>query len=149
FTSSIMGGIIGALALMAALPILRPLILSLGAPELFMVALLGLAMIGSLTGKEPLIGLSLGLFGLLLSQIGIDFQTGIAKWTFGQPCLLDGLPEVPAILGLFALPEVMELVGRGKTIAQVEAVAQVGRDVVQGIRDSFRHWLLVVRSSLL
>ena len=66
FTSSAIGGIIGAIALFLAIPVLRPLVLILGPPEFFMLVMVGVAMVGTLSGKSPIKGIIIGgsVFGL-------------------------------------------------------------------------------------
>ena len=84
FTSSAIGGIIGAVELFAAIPILRPLVLWLGPPEFFMLVMVGIAMVGSLSGKAPVKGITAGAFGLLISMVGVHIITGIHRFTFDQ-----------------------------------------------------------------
>jgi putative tricarboxylic transport membrane protein len=149
YMSSMIGGIIGALALLAALPILRPLVLSMGSPEFLMVALLGVSMIGTLAAASPFIGIALGLFGIMLSMVGMHPMTGAYRWTFGQTYLMEGIPYLPVILGLFAIPELMELIGRGTTIAEKGKAANITRDLIRGIKDSWRNWFLVIRCGVI
>ena len=147
YSASLLGGIFGALVLAAAIPIMRPLVLSVGSPELFMLGLLGISMVGVLSGGAPLQGLIAGLAGILISMVGMDPQTGILRWTLGYPYLWDGVPLVPAVMGIFGLPEVAEMVTREKAIADVPRHAIKG--VREGIRDTLRNWFLVLRCSAL
>ncbi len=149
YTSSILGGLFGAIVLLLTLPVLEPLVLSMGSPELLMVSLLGVSMVGTLTGRVPLIGLALALFGVLLSMIGQDPETAIYRWTFDQLYLFDGLPFIPVALGIFALPELIETVGRGQSLATQGTMAGISRGLFRGIRDTFKNWFLVVRCSLI
>jgi len=147
YSASMLGGIFGAVALLVAIPIMRPLVLSVGSPELFMLGLLGISMVGVLSGKAPLQGLIVGLAGVLVSMVGMDPQTGVLRWTFGALYLWDGLPLVPAVMGVFGIPEIIEMVMREKSIADVPSRAIKG--VAVGIGDTFRNWFLVVRCSVL
>src|SRR6266508_5120086 len=85
--SSLLGALIGAFALALAIPIVRPLVLSFGAPELFMLAIVGIAFISSLSGqggRALLRGILAGLLGLLFALVGQDPQAGVLRFTFGQ-----------------------------------------------------------------
>ncbi|MBI3077614.1 MAG: tripartite tricarboxylate transporter permease [Deltaproteobacteria bacterium] len=143
--SSLVGAILGALALALAIPVVQPLVLSVGSPEMFMLALLGITFVASLSGEAILKGLIAGGIGLFFAMVGMDPQSGIERYAFGQLVLWDGIGLVPATIGLFAIPEVIELAVRGGSIAQT----QVGRlgGVLEGVKDTFRHWWLVLRCS--
>ena len=84
FTSSAIGGIIGAIALFLAIPVLRPLVLILGPPEFFMLVMVGIAMVGTLSGKAPIKGVIVGGLGILVSLVGVHISTGIYRFTFDQ-----------------------------------------------------------------
>ena len=83
----------------------------LGPPEMLMVALWGMTLIARLRGRHLARGLLAGVFGLLLGTVGLSVR-GAARGTFGFDLLLDGIPTVPAIVGLFAAAELFNLVGR-------------------------------------
>lgn len=146
YSASMIGGVIGALILALAIPIMQPLVLSVGAPEFFMLGLLGISMVGVLSGRFPIRGLMAGFAGILLSMVGMDPQTGILRWTFGLPYLWDGIPLVPAVMGIFGLPEIVEMAIKGTAISEVPRHAI--RGVREGIRDTLRNWGLVARCSV-
>ncbi|UCH74770.1 MAG: tripartite tricarboxylate transporter permease, partial [Rhodospirillales bacterium] len=102
FTSSVCGGLFGAVVLAMSIPILRPFILSVGTPELLAICLLGLTLVASLSYGALTKGLIAAAVGLLLSTIGDEPQTGELRWTFDLLYLWDGLSLVPLALGLFA-----------------------------------------------
>lgn len=145
YTSSLLGGLLGALILALSIPVLRPIVLAFGSPEFFMMGILGISMVAVLSGNAPLKGLIAGALGLALGMVGMDPQTGVIRWSFGQLYLWDGIPLVPIALGIFAIPEIVDLLIRGTRIADVPREAMKG--VVTGIMDSFRHWFLVLRCS--
>jgi TctA family transporter len=150
--SSMVGALIGAFALAAAIPIVRPLVLSFGSPELFMLAIVGLAFIASLSAsgvRGMLRGFLAGGLGLLLATIGQDPQAGIARFTFDLLYLWNGLELVPVLVGIFAIPEIIELCVRRTSIAGELPAGQLTRGAVQGIKDTFRHFWLTVRCSLI
>ena len=143
--SSLFGAVFGALVLALAVPIVRPLVLTFGSPEFFMLALLGITFVASLSGEALVKGLVAGCLGLWFATIGLDPVTGIQRYTFGQLFLWDGIGLVPVTIGFFAIPEVIDLAIQGSSIAQVE-VGRLG-GVWQGVRDTFTHWWLVLRCS--
>jgi TctA family transporter len=146
FTASVCGGLFGALVLAVSIPILRPFILSVGTPELLAICLLGLTLVASLSYGALLKGLIAASVGLLLSTIGDEPQTGELRWTFEMLYLWDGLSLVPLALGLFAVPEIIDLGASRGTIAGGHAKS--GRwQQLEGVRDAIRNWWLVLRCS--
>lgn len=117
-SSSLLGALIGAVALALAVPFLRPLVLAFGSPELFMLAVLGVTFVAALTEGAVLKGLISGAIGLLVSFVGMDAQTSIVRYTFGQLSLWDGVGLVAVAVGLFAIPELVDLAVSGKSIGE-------------------------------
>lgn len=143
YMASLLGGIFGAVVLAVSIPVLRPLVLAFGSPEFFMMGLLGISMVAVLSGRAPIRGLVAGALGLMVGMIGVDPQTGGMRWTFGLLYLWDGIPLVPVTLGIFAIPEIVDLVIKGTSIADVPQEKMKGAMI--GIKDAFRHWFLVIR----
>ncbi len=143
--SSLIGAVFGAFALALAIPIVRPLVLAIGSPEFFMLALLGVTFLASLSGEAVIRGLTAAALGLMLATVGLDPISGIERFTFDNLYLWDGIKLVPVTLGLFAIPEVIELWVKGSSIAE-EKVEKLG-GVMEGVKDTFRHWGLVLRCS--
>ena len=146
FTSSALGGLFGAFVLVAAIPILRPVVLAFGPPEVFMLAMLGLATVGMLGGNDALRGWAAAGLGVTLAMVGRDPIHATPRFTFGQPFLWDGLPLIAVALGLFALPELLALSRRGGVVAQVQ-LTNVWSGQLQGIKDVFKNWSLLLRCS--
>jgi len=149
FVVSAMGGIFGAVFLAGTIPVMRPLVLKFASPEVFMLIMLGIVMIGTVSGANPVKGILAGTIGLFVSLIGMDPQLGIPRYALGQAYLLYGLSLVPLIMGLFALPQVIDLAVKGR-IADVAPERKAKTDIPglkQGIRDAFHHWPIVLRSS--
>src|SRR5690348_8229369 len=109
YMSALIGGLFGAGLMALALPLARPLILYIGSPELLALSVFGISMVAVLSGDSPLRGLTMACAGLMLSMIGSDPQTGTLRWTMDSLYLWDGLPLVPLTLGIFALPELCDL----------------------------------------
>src|SRR5712691_1653934 len=150
--SSLVGALIGAAALAAAIPIVRPLVLTFGSPELFMLAIVGLAFIASLSaqGARGMVrGFLAGGLGLFLAMIGQDPQAGMARYTLDTLYLWQGLDLVPVLVGLFAIAEIIDLVVRGTSIAGDAPAGRISRGALEGIKDVFRHFWLTIRCSLI
>jgi TctA family transporter len=145
--SSLLGAVIGAFALAASIPVMQPLVLALGSPELFMLTVLGVTFIASLSGGSVIRGLASGLFGFLLAGVGMSAETGVPRYTFGLVYLFDGLDLVPITIGLFAIPEIIDLAVRGTSIAETHFGKLVG--VWEGVKDTIRHLGLTIRASLI
>jgi putative tricarboxylic transport membrane protein len=146
FFVSMIGGIIGGVALFATLGFIRPVVLALGAPELLMLAFFGLSLVGILSIGAPIPGLIASALGLLIGSIGVAPATFAYRFTFDTLYLTEGLPIAVVALGLFALPEMLDLLISNQRIAGSAKVAGRLRD---GVRDAFRSKWLVVRSALI
>src|ERR1700741_4574805 len=113
YLSAMIGGIFGAFLMAVSIPILRPVILYLGSPELLAISVFGISMVSTLSGNAPLRGVCAACFGMMLSMIGTDPQSGTLRWTMDTLYLWDWMPLVPVPLGIFALPELCDLaIGR-------------------------------------
>jgi TctA family transporter len=144
FTASVVGGLFGALVLALAIPILRPFVLSVGTPELLVICLLGLTLIVTLSHGALFKGLVAASLGLLLATIGDESQTGTLRWTFDSFYLWDGLSLVAVALGLFAIPEMIDLGASKKAISKSDAKADPWQQI-QGAKDVVKNWWLVLR----
>lgn len=149
FTVSAFGGVFGALILAVSLPLILPVILAFNAPELFMLGVLGLAMVGSLSGGSIIKGLTVAALGILLSTVGYAETIAIPRFHFGTTYLIDDLPIIPVVLGLFALPELMELAIRNTSISRTATEQTREGGMIEGIRDAGRHWWLASKSALI
>jgi TctA family transporter len=144
FTASLVGGLIGPIVLLASLPFLRPLVLTFGSPEFFVLTIWGLAMVGVLSGNAPVKGLLAGIIGVLIATVGLDVKSGIERFAFGEPYLWEGISLILVALGLFGVPECIDLARRKSSIAERH---ELGSGFSEGIKDVFRHWWLTIRSS--
>lgn len=147
FSSSVVGGLWGALLLGVSVPVLRPIVLEIGSPELLAICVFGLSLVAVLSGGSPLKGLAGACIGLLVATAGDDPQTGTLRWTFDSLYLWDGLPVVPLALGLFAIPELGDMAITKQSINvnadDEKRDARFGQ--LDGIKDTFRNWFLVLR----
>jgi TctA family transporter len=149
FASSLVGGLVGAVVLAVSIPVLRPIMLSIGSPELLAFTLFGMSMVATLSGRAPLKGLTAAGLGLMIAMIGSRAQSGTLRWTFGWLYLWDGMPLVPATLGIFALPELAELAVSRKRIAGDNAPKSNLSSQWEGVRDVAQNWWLVLRCGVL
>jgi TctA family transporter len=147
YMSSLMGGVFGAFLMFISIPILRPVMLFLGSPELLAFSVLGISMVAVLSGNAPLRGLTAGCLGIMIAMIGTDPQSGTLRWTFDSLYLWDGLPLTPLLLGVFALPELCDLLISRTAIAADTSIGNIYKGQWQGAKDCFRHWWLIVRCS--
>ncbi len=150
FTCSAIGGVLGGLFMGLSIPIVQPLVLSFAKPEFFMLGLLGLCMVGSLSGRSVLKGMTVAGLGLLMSQVGYAEQIAIPRYWMNTTYLLDGLPLVPVVLGLFSLPELVSLAVSNRSISDVprEKISG-GSGIWLGVKDCFIHWWLLLRSAVI
>ena len=146
FSASVIGGLFGAMLLALSVPIIRPIILEITSPELLAICVFGLSLVAVLSGSSPLKGLAAACLGLMVATAGDDPQTGTLRWTFDSLYLYDGLPVVPLALGLFAIPEIADMVIARQSISG-NANAGSRWAQLQGIRDVFRNKFLVLRCS--
>lgn len=146
FMSNMIGGVIGAVVLFFALWTARPLVLALGSPEFFMMALLGLSMVAVLSRASPLVGLTSGLLGMAVGVVGIAPAVYEIRYTFDVAYLFDGVSLPVFALGLFAFPEMLDLLIKNEAISKSAALAG---SLVAGVRDAIKHRWLVVRSAAL
>ena len=147
FSASLLGGLIGAAALTALVPFARPLVLMFGAPELLMLTILGLCMVGVLSGNRPILGILGACLGLILGMVGGAPAAPEYRWAYGILYLYDGFSLVIVALGLFAIPEIIDLLARGGSIAR--RGAGLGSGWMDGVRDVMRNKYLVVRHSII
>jgi TctA family transporter len=147
YMSSLMGGVFGALLMAVSIPVLRPVMLFIGSPELLAFSVLGISMVAVLSGNAPLRGLVAGCLGIMIAMIGTDPQTGTLRWTFDSLYLWDGLPLTPLLLGVFALPELCDLLIARVAISADTGTANIYKGQWQGVKDCFIHWWLIMRCS--
>jgi len=147
-TSGALGGIFGGILMIALIPIVRPMVLSFGSPELFFLVLLGISFITAIAEGKMLKGLVSGGIGILLALFGYQMTTGIPRFSFGTEYLEDGIKLIPLTLGLFAFPEVIDLAVGGEACSRTgKSVAKIGSDLFEGVKDVFRHFWLFLRCS--
>ena len=152
YVSSLIGGLIGGAALLAVLPVAREVLKLFGSAEFFLLGLLGIATVAMLSSGAMVKGLLTAALGLAIALVGFSPITGEIRASLGIEYLWDGLPLIPMLLGLFAIPELTNLVVSNTTIATErldEVLKGSGDDVKEGMREALRHKWLITRSSLI
>lgn len=139
------GGIFSCIILAFMAPMLASVALKFGPTEYFSLACFGLAIIASLS-NDILKGLLVGCFGMLLSTIGSDPIGGTLRFTFGATGLSDGIPFIPALIGLFAISEVLVQIER---IFQKEIVNIKLSGTIPSLKELARCWKSLLRGSLI
>jgi TctA family transporter len=149
-TASAMGSAIGVVVLIALLPVVRQVILAFSFPEFALLALMGLAAIAAASQGSLFKGLISGGLGLLLSFVGFAPVAGELRYVFGIPSLTQGVDLIAALIGLFAISEVIRLLVRKERVARdLDALRFPSKQVWEGVRFTFRHPWLLIRSSVL
>jgi len=150
FTVSAMGGVFGAAVMCLSLPILHPVVKTFMNPEIFLLAVLGLSMVGSLSGSSPWKGIAVAAFGILLGMVGYSESGAVPRFYMGFDYLLDGMPLLPLVLGLFAIPELLDLAVRNVSIADKgENTSSNYTLLFQGVKEAFQNWWLALRCAVL
>ena len=146
YAVSAIGGVVGAVALLITLPFIRPILNQISFPEVAALALFGVLMVSALSRGAMLKGLIAGLLGILLGTIGTSYISGLPRFDMGMLFLFDGLPLVPVTIGLFALPELVDLTMRGQPVGISGSVSN--REVYRGVLEGLKRWRMTVRQSL-
>ncbi|MEL6683375.1 MAG: tripartite tricarboxylate transporter permease [Pseudomonadota bacterium] len=147
FASSLFGGLVGAAFLTVFILAARPIVLLFKTPELLMITIFGLSMVGILAGRVALKGIVAACLGLLVGTIGEGASAGELRMsTYDMPYLTDGLKLVIVGLGIFAIPEIVALLRQDKAISDR---APLGGGWAEGVKDWWANKWLSVRCSLI
>lgn len=140
FTVSTLNGLLWGSLTFLLMPYYARLILILGIPELLALTVLAFATVGFLSSKYWVRSLIALLVGVGLGLIGYD-DNASPRWTFGWDYLLDGIQLIPVIVGLFAIPELLNGL-RTRSVTAVKEGPDHYRQMMEGIKAAFRHWRL-------
>lgn len=148
--ASAFGGVVGALVLALFIPILRPIAMTFGSAEIFMLIVFGLTFIVVISRESIPRGFSAALLGLLLSTVGLGVHTGIGRYTFGQLWLWDGIHIVTIVLGVFAFAEMIALGAKGRKAKIAEGEVEMSwAQLWEGTIAVGKHWWLAVRTAII
>jgi len=144
--ASVFSGIGSVFFLITIAPILSRVALAFSAPEYFALAIFGLTIIASISGKTMTKGLLSGLFGLLISTIGTDPIQGYGRFTLGFIDLLDGVPFIPALIGFFAFSEVLN---QFEFLVEPKKASYNLKNLIPSLKD-FKHVLpIMIKSTVI
>jgi putative tricarboxylic transport membrane protein len=104
---SVFGGFVGILALAAGAPVLSNLALLFAPRDYLLLAIWGILLVGSLSGRSLAKGVFAGALGVLMGMVGLDPMTAEGRFTFGSVQLTSGIPYVAAMIGFFGVSEVL------------------------------------------
>ena len=121
FLASAVGGVIGVLLLIFLTPVLAQWALAFGPSHLFWLAILGVTIIGSLDSSSVVKGLLSGCIGMWLATIGFDDIMGAQRFIF-HSSLSGGINIIPALIGLFAIPQVITMFAKGRVPSGAEVI---------------------------
>lgn len=147
-SSSVVGTLSSYVLLMFIIEPVSGIVLRMGPLELFVVAVWGLMLLGSLAGDSIPRGLLAGAFGLLLGTVGMN-SAGYIRGTMGIPWLLDGIPTIPAMMGLLAASQLLNLVNTRHLIEDEELRKISLKKILRGFRETFRYKPIIARGALI
>jgi len=143
-TASYIGGTVSAFALLFFAPVIASLALKFGAPEYFAVAMVGLVCIAGVSGKSVVKGCIGACIGMFLGCIGMDPMDGLPRFTMGSVDLLSGIALIPALVGLFAITEVLANMEASDNPSEMIEQKISLKDVLPNLKEYFAaKWVLV------
>ncbi|HEX2765766.1 MAG TPA: tripartite tricarboxylate transporter permease [Candidatus Limnocylindria bacterium] len=143
--ASALGALFGVLVLIVSLPFVRGVILAFGPAEFFALSVAGVALLATVSTRSVRKGLIAGLLGMAFGLIGINYNLGGLRYTFDIPALYDGIPLTAAVIGLFAIPEMVALLSQGESISRGETVMRGG--AWRGVMEVLRRPGTLIRSA--
>lgn len=146
--ASASGAVVGLVCLILLIPVARPVILAFSWPEFFWLAVFGLTAIAVTSQGSLLKGLISGGIGLLFSFVGHSAMSGEVRFGLGTNYLWDGVQLIPAIIGLFAISEVIKLAVQEGTIAKSPTDVKKG-SIWKGVKTVIQNPSLFVRSAVI
>jgi putative tricarboxylic transport membrane protein len=145
-TAGALGGILGLAVLIFTAPPLASLALRFGPPENAMLALFALSVISAIVKRNPIKGLVSATIGLLLATVGTDLISGETRFAFGLDIIEDGVPFIQAMVGVFAISQVMILAECDRGISKVELA---GSGLLTGFKTTFKYPFTLLRSFII
>ena len=146
--SSAIGGTLSYMVMLVGIGTVAAAALKFGPPELFLIAIAGVAVLGAVGSGSPAKIFASGAFGLLVGTIGV-VPTGEWRATFGNPYLVEGVQVIPVLIGMFVVSELLMLVGRDYVVdAEVKGQRSL-RGIFSGFRKPFNYMTTLIRSPVL
>jgi len=125
--ASTFGGLVSAFSLLFFSPQISKVAMSFGAPEYFALAIFGLSVIASVSGKSILKGLVSGSVGMILASVGIDSISGIGRFTFGNVKMYNGIKMIAVLLGVYAIAQIISRVDRTEKVGEASSLSGTDR----------------------
>jgi len=144
-TASVIGGFMGIIALATAAPIISEFSLMFAPRDYFLLAVMGILLIGSLSGESLAKGIFSGALGIFLSMIGMDSFTGQGRFTFGSVGLMSGIHFVAIMIGLFGVSEALVQIHD----LHIKPIKQNVKKIIPSWRLLFKHLPLIIKSALI
>ena len=139
-SSSCFGGVSSAIVLLFLSPFLAAQALKFGPPEYFMLAVMGMSTVVGMAGDNIVKNLLAMAVGLIFSCIGMSPQTGLARFTFGQASLLDGISLIPMLIGLFGITSILEMI-EGIDLKKSKEEA---KEFVEDVKENYKNVKIVL-----
>jgi putative tricarboxylic transport membrane protein len=144
-TVSLFAGMVGVAVLACAAPIIANFALKFSPRDFFLLALMGILLIGSIGGGDPVKGVMAGTIGILISMVGMDPSTGELRYTFGNINLMAGISFVTAMIGLFGISEALTQFRGGNDNPPKQNLDKI----IPNLKTFLKYLPLAIRSSML
>ena len=148
--ASTFGGLVSALALLFFSPPISRIAMSFGAPEYFALALFGLSIIASVSGKSILKGLVSGALGMILATVGVDPISGKSRFTFGNVMMFKGVNMIAVLLGVYAIAQMIARVNGTEAEGKASDLSGLkGNQERLSLREAIAMLPTMIKSSLI
>jgi putative tricarboxylic transport membrane protein len=150
FVASSLGGLLTTIIALAAMPILARVGFYMHSTEMIVVMLFGISLIASIAAQDMVKGLIAGFLGLMIGSIGTDVVYATPRGTFGFLELYDGVPLIPALVGLFAVSEAFIIIEKKVIVTHDGDVkAPSWNATLEGVQIALKRWWHIVWTSLI
>lgn len=150
FVASCIGGLLTTVIALATMPILARVGFYMHSVEMIVIMLFGISLIASIAAQDMLKGLIAGFFGLMIGAIGADVVYATPRGTFGFLELYDGVPLIPALVGLFAVSEAFIIIEKRVIISEdAEPKDPNWHDTVEGVKIALSRWWHILWTSVI
>ena len=152
FVASTFGGLLTTLVALVSMPLLAQVAFYLHRVEMIVVMLFGISLIATIAARDTLKGLIAGFFGLMIGSIGTDHVYATPRATMGFLELYDGIPLIPALVGLFAVSEAFMVIEGESVLSRrgQDLVRKSGwADTLEGMRLAFSRWWHIIWTSII
>jgi putative tricarboxylic transport membrane protein len=146
-SGSAIAGFLSVATLILLSPVIIELVLAFGSPEYFVMAILGLALITVVVRGSIIKGLTAGAFGLMITSIGIAPNSPQLRYTFDSLALYDGIDFIAALIGVFAIAEMIKLSAQEGGIAG-EAIDMSG-SAISGVKTTLSNPVTMIKSGFM